>query len=174
MNRTLTADRARDLLAYNPETGMLHWRAPTSRHSRITIGTEAGYIRSNGYRYIKIDGRDYLAHRLAFLIITNRWPHDQIDHINGRKSDNSWLNLREADHRENHRNQRLPRNNTSGHIGVRWHNRDKRWQAYIKLNGRRKHLGYFHDLEKAVSVRKAAERKHGYHINHGRGEKHYN
>lgn len=157
----------RKLLDYNPETGMLSWRVS---RGRARAGDEAGCIHHEGYRKIMIGGRAYLAHRLAFLVMTGRWPHDQLDHINGARSDNRWKNLRETDAQGNSRNQRVFRNNTSGHMGVNWSKRARKWKSYINLDGRQKHLGCFDDLAEAVTARKAAEHKYGFHPNHGECE----
>lgn len=161
----LTAERARELLDYNPETGVVRWRAPSAPQSQITVGAEAGCVnRAIGYRYISINDRRYLTHRLAFLIMVGRWPHDEIDHINGVKDDNRWSNLRETGRVGNNRNRCLSSNNTSGHMGVHWDQSRGKWCAQI--NG--KHLGRFKNLADAAAARKAADVEYGYHANHGR------
>ncbi|MFD2248971.1 hypothetical protein [Pseudochelatococcus lubricantis] len=93
---------------------------------------------------------------------------DEIDHVNGIRSDNRFNNLRNVDHAANTRNVALHSSNTSGVIGVSWAKRECRWRASIKANNRERHIGYFRDFEDAVAARKAAERQFGFHKNHGR------
>ncbi len=60
--------------------------------------------------------------------------------------------------KQNHQNKSKPSNNTSGHPGVSWNKRYSKWQAYIAHNYKQVHLGYFTDIEEALSARKAAEK----------------
>lgn len=160
------AARAQELLRYDPETGKMIWRVS---QGRVRAGTEAGTFTSDGYhRKVQIDGRNYLAHRLAWLIVTGEWPTEEIDHISGDGLDNRWSNLREATHTVNGRNAKRYSHNTSGFTGVGWHKASRKWQANIKVNGTYIHLGCFDDLTAAVEVRKDAERQYGFHENHGR------
>ena len=95
------------------------------------------------------------------------WP-EYVDHINGNRSDNRLANLRPATKVQNGCNMATPSNNTSGHIGVSWNKRDKRWTAYITLNQKRKSLGNFREIAEAIQCRKAGEFAYGFHPNHGR------
>lgn len=127
----------------------------------------AGCKQMDGYIKIGVNGRHYKAHRIAWLLIHGYWP-EEIDHINGDGYDNRLSNLREVTHKENQRNQKLLSNNKSGTCGVFWKKQDSVWGAQIKINGRQKHLGYFKDKSDAILARKAADREHGFHENHGR------
>jgi hypothetical protein len=93
-------------------------------------------------------------------------PQD-IDHINGNRRDNRIANLRAVDRRENMRNARLRSNNTSGIVGVTFSRDRKKWVAQIN-DGKVRSLGRFDKFEDAVEARKAAERRAGFHPNHGR------
>jgi hypothetical protein len=84
-SRELTAERLREVLNYNPGTGVFTWRVQTGR--RAPVGAIAGCITWYGYIAIKIDCCRHLAHRLAWFYVTGAWPKDQIDHINGNRSD---------------------------------------------------------------------------------------
>ena len=89
-------------------------------------------------------------------------------HKNNKENDNRIKNLRELSHKQNMKNQSLYRNNTSGHAGVHWIRRDKRWLAQIQVNGKKINLGYFKEKEDAIKARKEAEAKYKFHKNHGR------
>ena len=94
----MVATRLREILHYDPESGELRWLI--SPRYRVNIGALAGVLNSRGYRVIKIGGRMYVAHRLAFLWMEGRWPMEEIDHANGDKTDNRWSNLREEGSRK--------------------------------------------------------------------------
>jgi len=145
----LSAERRRELLHYDMETGVITWRVRSN--SRVTAGDVAGYIRSNGYIAIQIDGRLYFAHRLAWFFVMGEWPKNQIDHIDGKKTNNRFANLREATNAENGQNQRKAQsdNKSSGLLGVSWHNPSGNWRARISLDGKERCLGYFHTAESA-------------------------
>lgn len=147
----LTADRLRKLLHYDPMTGDFRWRVAIS--NRIPIWSIAGTTcRRQGkpaYRQIRIDGRFYLAHRLALLHVTGRWPEDRIDHENLDGMNNRWSNLRPATQSQNMANRRAPANNTSGFKGVYWHKPSGRWMAAITFRRKSVHLGYFSTPETA-------------------------
>lgn len=100
--------------------------------------------------------------------MTGKFPSKQIDHINGVRDDNRWCNLREVDEQGNARNQKMRSDNTSGQTGVSWHNSTGKWLSYIYVDGSRLDLGLFDSYSEAVKIRKEAELKHSFHINHGR------
>ena len=127
-----------------------------------------GGLNTKGYIKISFNGKKYPAHRVAWAIHYGAWPAKQIDHINGVRSDNRITNLRECTCIENARNMKKPNRNTSGFVGVNWCKKNKAWNARIGLNRKRVNLGYFANLNDAVSVRRKAEAMHGFHPNHGR------
>jgi hypothetical protein len=171
-----------EALVYTPETGDFSWvatrpphhfensQAFSAWHTKYA-GRPAGTIRKSRsgktYRYIHIDGRVTLAHRLAFVIMTGRAPA-MIDHLNGSGADNRWENIREVSgYGENNKNQRLRSDNTSGVTGVIWFKRTQQWKARITVDGKHKSLGYFDDKDEAIKARLRGEIAHGYHENHG-------
>jgi len=156
----LTAERLRELLDYDPATGIFRWRV--SRGGTARAGTVAGSPQSDGYAQIKIDGPNYMAHRLAWLWGTGSWPAALIDHINGDRADNRFVNLREATLYQNQYNSRISSRNTSGHKGICWHEQIGKWQAYLKFGGKQRHLGYFTNIEDAAAAIEEAR-----HIHHG-------
>lgn len=160
----MTPERMIDLLEYNQDTGDFTWRHNVAKN--VKAGRKAGYRRSNGYIVITIQGRCYFAHRLAWLFIYGEWP-TQIDHVNHDRADNRICNLREVSTSVNGKNRRLGNNNSTGIIGVYKIKNSGRWQAAITINNKLKGLGRFDDFFEACCARKSAERKHGYHYNHG-------
>jgi len=141
MKTELTQARLKEILDYNPETGLFYRKISTSMRPRIGV---AGGKCSRGYIRIKVDGEMYYGHRLAWLYMTGEWPKDQIDHVDGIKSNNRFHNLREANKSQNMQNQKKARSgNTSGLLGVGWHKTAKKWRARIVVNGDVKSLGFF-------------------------------
>ena len=114
---------------------------------------------------MSIGGKEYLAHRVIWMMQTGEWPV-QIDHIDHDRSNNRWLNMRDVGSRENQMNMRLRRNNTSGVQGVRKLPSGK-YQAFIMVNRKQVGLGSYKTLDEAAAARKAADVKYGFHVNHG-------
>lgn len=124
-------------------------------------GMEAGSISDRGYVCVSLDGKRLRAHRIVFAMTHGRWPIDQLDHINGIRSDNRPENLREVTGAQNMWNAKTPRTNTSGYKGVVWHKRIKKWHVVINAI-KRYHLGYFeHPGLAALIYVSAAARLHG-------------
>lgn len=147
-NRALW-DRVCDLLTYEPALGFLFWRRDVG--SSAKAGEVAGWLHNRGYWAVSIDGRNYLAHRVAWLITTGGWPHSQIDHINGNRLDNRRSNLREVTNAENAQNKRRARSdNKSGVIGVR--QLRQKWQARIMVAGKAKCLGTYATKDQAAAA----------------------
>jgi len=150
------SEKALSVVSYDRETGIFIW----VRCGRPEMnGTRAGFKASRGYRRIRIDGVNYAEHRIAWLIGTGRWPAEQIDHINGIRSDNRLCNLREATNAQNNANKpgRGP-----WPKGVCWNPTRHKFQAEIKANGRRRYLGRYDTPEQAAEAyRRAALRLHG-------------
>ena len=162
----LTQNELTKVMNYDPETGVFTWLKNMS--SRARVGYVAGSMLDNGYIQIRISYRYYLAHRLAWMITHNKWPDNYIDHINGIKTDNRICNLRDVTHQENGRNRKISSNNTSGITGVSWINKNKSWQAGIKIDRKVKYLYSGKDFFQACCARKSAEAKYGFHENNGR------
>ena len=154
----------RDLFEYRDDN--LFWRVRPS--SSVDMSKPAGCVRPDGRREIRVKGNAYKAHRLIWLYVYGKFPDNSIDHINGQPLDNRIENLRDVTLQENQKNKCTYRTNSSGHTGVCWHKRNEKWLANIRVNGKRKHLGYFNILEDAVAARKIASIEHGFHPNHGR------
>jgi hypothetical protein len=157
---TLTAERLRELLAYNAETGVFINRV--NRGTTGKAGCRVGARDGRGYIAMNIEGRLYVAHRLAWLYVTGEWPSDQIDHINGLRDDNRFANLREATNAKNRLNSKRRADNASGFKGVSWERRRSVWIANIQKGNRRFYLGQFATPEEAhAAYCLAAEKHHG-------------
>ena len=150
MNK-LDSTYLREVLAYNPETGIFTWKFGNKRNTKAN--QIAGSIRPEGYRYICINYKNYRAHRLVWLYVYGQLPISQIDHINGNKDDNRISNLREATHAENQQNKHSTK-------GYSWHKTKQVWEAYIRINGKKNTLGYFKKEEDAQMARTVAKREH--------------
>lgn len=154
----ITPARAAELLAYDPETGILQWKERSARC--IAIGDVAGALKQDGYISVSIGRRSYPAHHIAWAITHGEWPH-MIDHINGVKSDNRIYNLRVSDIKHNTQNQRRAHksNLSSGILGVHFYARTGRWRATIWADGRNHFLGYHATADKAQQVYLEAKRR---------------
>lgn len=177
---TPSPDDLHRMLEYNPATGLFVWRerpedmfpdradgrAHNAAKWNAKFAGRAAFVTDNGFGYRKaiIQGKGYLAHRVAWAMVHGYWPEKPLDHISGCRSDNRLCNLREVTPAENQRNQKTPVTNTSGHVGVIWFPQTSRWQVRIG----KQHVGYFKTFDEAVAARRDAERLHGYHENHGR------
>ena len=149
------------LLRYEPDTGKLY------RKNGLLAGEEAGYLRKDRYCYTRVNGKQYLSHRLAWLLHTGEWPDGTLDHINHDAADNRIENLRIVTHQENQRNAKRRCDNSTGLTGVTWRERTQRWHARITVSRIRTHLGSFDNIFEAACARKSAENRYGFHENHG-------
>lgn len=157
-----------DLFIYEPETGKLFWRV--TRSNRAVAGTEAGTSDKDGYVNINTHGKVRKAHRIIWDMLHPEdtvKPDEQIDHINHVRNDNRPGNLRKVTSRGNRMNASLGERNTSSFVGVGWRSDRNCWRASITINRKQIALGCFDSFEEAVSARKAAQIKYGFHENHG-------
>lgn len=148
MNDTAVLGRVRELLDYNVDTGVFTRRVNCSN---TKAGAIAGSVHKDGYLQIAIDGRRYLSHRLAWLYVHGRWPCFEIDHINGIRTDNRIVNLRDVPKAVNQQNLKAaPRGKASGApLGVTWYRKSRKWRAQIAVDGKQMHIGYFDTVSDA-------------------------
>jgi hypothetical protein len=158
-DKILTQERLKELLSYDPTTGVFTRKV---KHNRCNVGDIVGAGQRNKYLQCSIDNKLYKLHRLAWLYMYDCWPSDQIDHVDHNPRNNAIANLRDVSSAQNHQNRARKTKSASGYLGVTWHKRDKRWQAYIELKGKSIHLGQYSDLDAAIFARKQAELK--YHL----------
>lgn len=150
----LTAQRLRDLLHYDPETGIFTHRCVAGPRNP---GDLAGHA-WKGYWRVGVDYRTYTAHRLAWLYVTGNWPAAVIDHINGDGRDNRFCNLRDVSRQTNSENRRAAKAK-AGLLGAHFVAHAKLWRSMIATSGKRMHLGYFSTAEEAHSAYVAAKRR---------------
>lgn len=154
----LTVERLREVVDYDPTTGIFRWKVHRSCNR---IGGLAGTGSRLGYRVINIDGTLYGEHLLAWYHFYGRWPKREIDHKDCDPSNNRIQNLREADRSNQTANTRISARNTSGFKGVT-KTKSGKWRAQIVHRGKHYNLGDFHTAEEAADAyRQAAERLHG-------------
>ncbi len=138
----LSAKRLHELLNYSPDTGVFTRRVRTSQGNRA--GDVAGGPHNAGYWNISVDGRRYLAHRLAWLYVHGEWPPSEIDHIDGNRNNNQIANLRIASRSLNQQNRTRPtKHNQLGVLGVYYSKRRGRFVASLRNEGRNVHVGEF-------------------------------
>jgi hypothetical protein len=156
--RDLSAERLREIVEYDPETGAMIWISRTS--ARCRVGGAVGNINGAGYRECRIDGARTYVHRVAWFIVHGVWHDGHIDHINGIKSDNRIANLRAVSASTNIQNQKRARSdNKSGLLGVAPHfGHPGRFTAQIHVRGKKKHLGCFDTAESAHAAYIEAKR----------------
>lgn len=143
------------LLHYSPETGLFRW---LQRKGNSKAGSIAGTI-ANGYVQIRIDGSQFLGHRLAWLYMTGTLPPFQIDHRDLNRSNNVWTNLREATSAQNHQNRTKTSRNKSGYLGVSLHKATGKFLAHIKVDYVGHNLGLHNTAEAAHEAYKIAKLK---------------
>lgn len=142
-------EELKEFLFYDPETGIFTRKKSIKPRGSAKPEAIAGVIDNKGYIQIWVKQKKYRAHRLAWLFVYHEWPRNQIDHINGIKTDNRICNLRDVSNDENQQNCNKNRANTSGYTGVFWLARNAKWVAQIKIANKSKYLGLFVDPEEA-------------------------
>lgn len=140
MAYALTLERLKELLEYDPDTGIFIWKV---KRQGTHKGAVAGCRDTFGHIRIMIDRVSYGAHRLSWLYMTGNWPKDEIDHRDCDPANNKFKNLREATPSQNSANIRVKPKNTSGFKGVTLHKSTGKWQSSIKTAGKTTYLGMF-------------------------------
>lgn len=151
-----SVERVRALLSYDAVTGIFHWSVD---RCNIKAGTKTGCLAANGYLYIRLDKKLHSAHRLAWLHHYGEWPSEQVDHINGDRTDNRISNLRACSNQQNQQNRRKAQSTSStGVIGVSPGAKAGRYRAVIKKNRKLIALGTFDSIQDASDAYLSAKR----------------
>ena len=136
----LTQSQLKEALDYNQETGIFT-RLISVRGTNSKVGDVAGWVeKTTGYRRIMINNKTYRAHRVAWFYVHGIWPKDQIDHDDHDRDNNRIANLQEATNQENCKNQSIPKNNSSGVVGVSWSNSRGRWASKQRAKNKKVNL----------------------------------
>lgn len=156
-----------ECLSICPMSGNAYWKRRPEHHfpngwmktwNTRYSGKMAATRDANGYLRCRIDHQHYPIHRLMWTVFHGLIPQGmEIDHINGNRADNRLMNLRLVNNQQQGMNRGLSARNKSGHAGVFFHKKRQRWTSLIRVDGKLKHLGYFHDIKDAIECRKAAE-----------------
>lgn len=159
MTNLFTKKELQEVLSYEPDTGVFMW---SKKRRGIKTGLQLGTDNGFGYLRITVFGKSYYSHRLAWFYVHGVWPN-QIDHINGNKSDNRIVNLRSVNIQQNAQNKtKAQKNNDSKILGVSWHKKAKKWQAHICIYKQRKYLGLFECVKDAEKAYKNEKEKINY------------
>lgn len=148
----LTVKRLKELLKYDPHTGVFIWLIQTNR-SQTKPGDRAGRVNATtGRCEIGVDGKRYISARLAWFYMTGRWPVGEVDHADTNPLNDRWKNLRLATRGQNEANKGLSRRNTSGMKGVSWDRNRQKWKAQIAANGKNRLIGRFETPDAAQAA----------------------
>jgi hypothetical protein len=146
MAKELPLQRICELLRYDEETGDLYWKI--DRTGAAKTGTVAGSLDKEGYTTVKIDKSIYKAHRVIYGLSYSLSSFEEIDHIDGNKSNNKLSNLRAVSRAVNQQNNKV--RGTYQHRNC--------WQAVLKANGKKRYLGSFDTEEEAHQAYLAAKK----------------
>lgn len=153
----LTAARLRELLHYDPQSGVFTWRVA---RGCVRAGQMAGSPMKSGYVHFCIDGKFYYAHRLAWLYVHGVWPTGGfVDHRNHNKSDNRIDNLRDATKSVNGENRRVAQKNSHSRLMGAFLAHDGQFTSKIVVRGVRHYLGRFKTAEEAHARYVEAKRR---------------
>jgi hypothetical protein len=141
----LTAKRVREVLDYDPETGLLRWKLRLSKNTHV--GDIAGSLHPQGYTVVTIGEKQYQGHRLAWCHYYGRWPRGGLDHKDAVRNNNAIDNLRRATNVQQNRNRKLSPKNKAGFKGVSWSYNC--FRAFVYDGPKRIDLGRFATAEAA-------------------------
>lgn len=172
----ITQEFLRQLLHYDPSSGMLTWKARSpamfvadARWSSEAKSRQwnakyangpAGGLDGKGYVRIRIGGFRFRAHRLIWRMMKGTWPRSEVDHRDGDRQNNRLDNLREATSAQNSQNRRKRITNTSGFTGVYWHKKTSQWRVELAVDGQRIYGGLFHRKDDAASAYLILKKRH--------------
>ena len=153
---TLRLERLHELLAYDQATGVFTQRIQYlgRQGARWKAGRVAGCVNKlTGYLTLRLDGKLYQAHRLAWLYVHGTWPTAEIDHRDGDRLNNAMSNLRDVSRRENAENMRHARaDSATGVQGASPYKKTGRFQALVRHEGRCHYLGTYDTVAEARAV----------------------
>lgn len=161
----ITQAELKSVMRYCHKTGVFIWRKNPGKNN--LKGKQAGSV-SGKYANLRISGKSYKAHRLAWLYVYGNMPKGQIDHIDHNSLNNRIDNLRDVSASDNAKNRRITKTNRTKIHGVFWRERLDRFEVSIKIDQKIIYLGVFSHIFDAACARKSAELKFNFHPNHGK------
>jgi hypothetical protein len=158
--KKLTQGRLKELLNYDPETGVFTW---LESRKACKKGERAGNIGPIGYERIQVFRKQYLSHRLAWFYMEGFLPTGiEIDHINKNRADNRWKNLRLVSRQCNAKNCNVSKWNKSGITGVSFDSSRKKWMVQAMVNGVKISGGRFDEKVDAALKRFEIEKEYNF------------
>ena len=127
-------------------------------------GLKAGYENGKGYLKLRLDGKSFYVHKIAFALYNGYYPKHEVDHRHHNRMHNAEYNLDKSSHMENSKNQSLRIDSPSKTLGVSYDIKRNKWKVRIG----QEFLGYFNNEDEAIKMRKKAESERDYHENHGK------
>jgi len=158
MSSNLSHSRLLEVLDYDASTGVFRWRVATS--NRVKVGSVAGAFNKYGYVVIRVDGRLYRAHRLAWFYTHGVWPCGEIDHVDMVKDNNRLANLRDTTRTFNNANVPARKHNALGVKGVSYDPLRGKYFACLSVNGRSVLKKRFNTIEEAEAAYAASASEH--------------
>ena len=174
---TVPARALAEALVYDHKTGQIKWKARPGEHFQTQRAASSWNSRNAGQPAFdrpnrcghfegQIFSRRFLSHRVAWALYYDDWPEGFVDHIDGNPKNNRISNLRCVSHKENSRNSKRSRANTTGETGVVRVGGE--YRAEIRVDGEKHYLGRYPTVDSAAAARRLANQKFGFHQNHGR------
>lgn len=152
----ISQERLKELFRYEEDTGLF---VRIKAVSNTKVGDVVKKKDSKGHLQVRIDGRHYSAHRLAWMYVHGAWPSGQIDHINGVRDDNRIKNLRDVSHAINAQNiHTANKGSKTKLLGACFHKASGKYVAQISVDKKIKHLGLFETPEQAHQQYLSAKR----------------
>ena len=161
----ITQQELKQLLHYDPETGIFTWKSQNKKRPG-KLGRTAGTHDEMGYVYCNIHKKKYRLHRLAWLYMTGGWPTDLVDHDDRVRDNNKWDNLKPATKLSNSKNANRSKRNKSGHTAI--FRTQSAWGVNIGYENKVIHVGSYHTIEEALTARNDKYKELNYHPNHGK------
>jgi hypothetical protein len=159
MTSDISVDTIQNLFGYDPDTGALYWKV--ARSNVVKIGVPVTRVSpSTGYIRVSVNKKQLVAHRVAWVLSTGAWPTGVIDHINGIKTDNRLINLRDVPRADNCLNRvGVQKNKKLGDLGVFFDKRSGSWYAQLCYRGKVLCLGTFLSSSEASTAVAVARKK---------------
>lgn len=157
------------LFRYDPETGRFFRKAKLSWKRNLIKVDEKEIVSTNAYGYIEVNfsGKPCAIHRIIFLMLTGKFPENDVDHLDGNRTNNKLSNLRLVTRKENLRNVGIRSDNLTGFHGVSLRKDTGKFTVYIDVDGIRYRGGNFLSLKDAIEKRDKMSKKYNFHPNHG-------